>query len=120
MKFQFALSSLFATAGALASGIPLDTTLDSFVSSQASSSLQRLKANIQADGAIAASPSTTNPNYFYHWVRDGALTMKAIVELYETALTKGDTASATQYENMIWLYSKHEDQIQTNTDTLGR
>ncbi|KAI8614500.1 Six-hairpin glycosidase-like protein [Chytriomyces sp. MP71] len=120
MKIQFTLSALLVATSASAAGISLDTTLDSFVSSQAGLSLQRLKANIRADGAIAASPSTANPNYFYHWVRDGALTMKAIVELYETALTTGDSAGATQYENMIWLYSRHEAQIQTSTDTLGR
>lgn len=34
-------------------------------------------------GVVIASPSTQNPNYFYHWVRDAALAMDAVVSLYE-------------------------------------
>ena len=34
------------------------------------------------NGLIVASPSTQNPDYYYHWVRDSALTMKVIVNEY--------------------------------------
>lgn len=37
-------------------------------------------------GAVIASPSQHNPNYFYHWVRDAGLTMMEIVELYKLPL----------------------------------
>ncbi|ORY40914.1 Six-hairpin glycosidase [Rhizoclosmatium globosum] len=114
------LALVVSTPAAMAATIPLDATLNTFVSSQTTLSLQRLQANIQSDGAIAASPSKTNPNYFFHWTRDGALTMKTIVQLYETALKSGDTAGATSYENSIWLYSRHESATQVATDTLGR
>ncbi|MEY4616066.1 MAG: hypothetical protein RJB66_1026 [Pseudomonadota bacterium] len=37
-------------------------------------------------GAVIASPSQQNPNYFYHWVRDAGLTMMELVELYKLPL----------------------------------
>jgi len=34
-------------------------------------------------GAVIASPSRSHPDYFYHWVRDGALVMNVVLELYK-------------------------------------
>lgn len=34
------------------------------------------------NGLIIASPSKKDPDYFYHWVRDSAITMKVIVNEY--------------------------------------
>lgn len=34
------------------------------------------------NGLIIASPSTQNPDYYYHWIRDSAITMKVIVNEY--------------------------------------
>ena len=34
-------------------------------------------------GLIIASPSKNNPNYFYHWVRDGGICMDTVIKLYE-------------------------------------
>jgi glucoamylase len=38
-------------------------------------------------GMVVASPSRSEPNYYYDWVRDTALTMRALVDYYEL---KGD------------------------------
>ncbi|KAJ1978482.1 hypothetical protein H4R34_003192, partial [Dimargaris verticillata] len=38
-----------------------------------------------ARGAMQASPSRTHPDYYYHWVRDAALTMGLVNELYADA-----------------------------------
>ena len=38
-------------------------------------------------GAVIASPSTNQPNYFYHWVRDAGLTMMELVALYQLPLS---------------------------------
>jgi glucoamylase len=35
------------------------------------------------NGTIIASPSKSDPNYYYHWIRDSALTMRVIVNLYK-------------------------------------
>jgi glucoamylase len=33
-------------------------------------------------GMVVASPSTEDPNYFYHWVRDSSLVFKLIIDLF--------------------------------------
>ncbi|RDI78439.1 hypothetical protein Vi05172_g11594 [Venturia inaequalis] len=35
-----------------------------------------------APGTVIASPSKTHPNYYYQWVRDAAITVGTLVELY--------------------------------------
>jgi glucoamylase len=49
-------------------------------------SARKLMANISprdaARGAVIASPSRSNPDYYYHWTRDAALTMDAVLNLY--------------------------------------
>lgn len=36
-------------------------------------------------GMVVASPSRRDPDYYYDWVRDTALTMRALVDYYETS-----------------------------------
>lgn len=43
-------------------------------------------------GAVIASPSTVNPNYYYHWVRDAALTMDVAVSLLQAGNTSDNWA----------------------------
>ena len=38
------------------------------------------------NGIVIASPSKENPDYFYHWIRDGALCMNTIFKLYENGI----------------------------------
>ncbi|KAI9227594.1 MAG: Six-hairpin glycosidase-like protein [Piptocephalis tieghemiana] len=38
-----------------------------------------------AKGAIMASPSTSHPDYFYHWIRDSAITMDTLATLLNDA-----------------------------------
>ena len=33
-------------------------------------------------GVIIASISVNDPDYYYHWIRDSALTMKTIIDYY--------------------------------------
>ncbi len=40
------------------------------------------KAIKAAPGSVIASPSAQDPDYFFHWVRDSALVMDAVVRLY--------------------------------------
>ena len=32
--------------------------------------------DVKGDGGVAASPTTVNPDYYYHWQRDGAISMR--------------------------------------------
>jgi len=38
-------------------------------------------------GAIVASKSRSNPDYYYHWVRDSGIAVRALLSLYQTAGT---------------------------------
>ena len=50
-------------------------------SGQYQRSISGVLANIQLSGAVVASPSTSEPNYSYDWVRDTALTMKTMARI---------------------------------------
>ncbi len=41
-------------------------------------------------GIIIASPSKSEPDYFYHWIRDAAVTMKTILMLYKKNIINFD------------------------------
>ncbi len=61
--------------------------LEAWVSQEEGVALKRMLLNIspagEAKGAVAASPSRENPDYWYHWVRDAGLTMNAVATLYQ-------------------------------------
>ncbi|RHZ43995.1 putative glucan 1,4-alpha-glucosidase [Aspergillus thermomutatus] len=66
-------------------------SLDTWLATETTVSLNGILANIGASGAYAksakagviiASPSTSNPDYYYTWTRDAALTMKVLVDLF--------------------------------------
>ncbi|KAI8143491.1 glucoamylase [Fennellomyces sp. T-0311] len=60
--------------------------LSDWVEKESAISWDALLRNINPPGAIrgfvAASPSTSNPNYFYTWTRDSALVMRVVVSKY--------------------------------------
>lgn len=78
-----------------------------FVASQAVGSVfsheevQNLKkhffANIHPNGAIVASPSQHEPDYYYDWVRDSAIAMSLIESWYEST-------NADRYKNKLFNY----------------
>ncbi|KAF4331727.1 glucoamylase [Fusarium beomiforme] len=67
------------------------SSLDRFIAKEADISIKGVLANIGADskraqgaapGAIIASPSRIDPDYWYTWTRDSALTYKVLVERF--------------------------------------
>jgi glucoamylase len=66
-----------------------DQGFENWLSSQAQTSMNKMVANISpadaARGAVVASPSRDNPNYFYFWVRDAALVMDVFARQYAVA-----------------------------------
>ncbi|MGZ3724648.1 MAG: glycoside hydrolase family 15 protein [Pseudobdellovibrio sp.] len=52
--------------------------------------LQAMSQPDTAEGAVIASPSREKPNYYFHWVRDAALSMDAIVDLYKRTSSPDD------------------------------
>lgn len=90
------------------------TTLKT-VQGQAQESLRRIEINIDepgiTKGAVIASPSKDAPNYFYHWVRDAALTMETFVQLRST------NAPAADFRMQNWvLFETH---LQNLSSHLG-
>ncbi|KAI9004488.1 Six-hairpin glycosidase-like protein [Hyaloraphidium curvatum] len=59
-----------------------DAALAAWGANQTAASLAAIAANARlpgaAKGALAASPSTADPDYAYHWTRDAALVMSAV------------------------------------------
>jgi glucoamylase len=65
--------------------------IDNFVSKESPIAFQGILNNIGADGSqvggassgiVVASPSTQDPDYFFTWTRDSALTLKFLVDSY--------------------------------------
>lgn len=56
-----------------------------------------------ADGTVVASTSTANPDYHYNWVRDAALTMDVVVDLYTAATLP---SAESYYEEILFQYSQ--------------
>jgi glucoamylase len=100
MLVNSVLSSAVAVATALSLGlahaepIPLlraRADLEQFIDTQSDISIAGVLANIGADGSkaqgvpagiVVASPSRSDPDYWYTWTRDAALTYKALVERF--------------------------------------
>ncbi|KAI8871289.1 Six-hairpin glycosidase [Ramicandelaber brevisporus] len=58
-------------------------------------------------GSVQASPSRSQPDYFYHWVRDGALTVQLLVDLVQDSTTSAtDRARFLQLINDNAVFSR--------------
>lgn len=85
----------------------LKRSVDSFIATESPIALADLLCNIGSAGACAsgassgiviASPDKTNPDYFYTWTRDSALTFKCIVD---TFISSYSASLQTEIENYI-------------------
>jgi len=94
--------------------------LETWLTSEKNTATTKLLANVLANGAVIASPSKTDPNYYYHWVRDGALTMNVVLSLY---LKADDPQIKQQHWNRLIAYLTfslgNQDTPNRSTD-LGR
>lgn len=86
---------------------------------QYSISVKKMIANIDrndiAAGAVVASPSKYDPDYFFHWIRDAALVMDVVVGLYQTA---DNGADKKYFQNLVENYIRFSYSNQ-NTQTLS-
>jgi len=67
-------------------------------------------------GAVVASPSKVNPNYFYHWVRDSATDMKVIGKLYASNIELTEKA---KYKRILIEFSSFSRQLQLTPNRSG-
>lgn len=95
MKLKFALLASLAL-------LSLETSAgaSSWLESHVDSSTRKLLANVSVPGAqlgsVIASPSRADPDYYFHWTRDAALAMDALVSLDERAQTASERAPIRQ------------------------
>lgn len=113
------LNALFDGTRPAASAVSAPPSLDSWLALERAIALQKMKANISpagaAPGAVAASPSRKDPDYFFHWRRDAALTMQEIVVLYERS--SGDEKAS--YFKMLTDYAAFVKKTQRQSALTG-
>ncbi|KAI0381488.1 carbohydrate-binding module family 20 protein [Hypomontagnella monticulosa] len=99
----------------------LKRAVDDFIATEEPIALRELLCNIGSSGChasgassgiVIASPSTSDPDYFYTWTRDAALVFKAIVDRFAYSY---DAGLQTQIQNYIVSQSK----LQTVSNPSG-
>ncbi len=79
--------TLISLWSALSFGAPPEDRFDGWIDFESKVAAQQILASFSspdaAPGAIYASPSRENPEYFRHWVRDAALVMNTALTLAE-------------------------------------
>jgi hypothetical protein len=87
-KPRAALFFIALALGGISQALADDAKLNAWIDREAGVATTKLFANISpsgtATGVVIASPSQQDPNYFFHWVRDSALTMNQVMNLYES------------------------------------
>src|SRR4051794_22175602 len=88
LLFVIALQLVFACEESLCSRARAES-LGEWITSERDAATRKLIAAVGRNGAVIASPdeSTPNQNYYFHWTRDGALTMNVVVGFYRNAPT---------------------------------
>ncbi|NDG85246.1 MAG: hypothetical protein EBX52_09465, partial [Proteobacteria bacterium] len=82
-------------------------------------SIRGVLANLEPSGAVVASPSRSDPDYFYHWARDGALTMKALADLAYDPSTPDSLKRELLMRLDRWLDWESSLQLQQKLTGLG-
>ncbi|KAF1349149.1 extracellular glucoamylase protein [Delphinella strobiligena] len=95
-------------------------SLTSWLATESSYALQGVLNNIGANGAdasgadagiVVASPSTSDPDYFYTWTRDSALTFKCLIDQF--------LAGDSSLETLIQEYISSQAYLQTVSNPSG-
>lgn len=84
--------------------VSVNAQISTWVTNETSISYTRMYSNVQpagtAAGCVIASPSTSNPNYYYSWVRDSAMTLKVAINQYNTTRV-GDSTLVSIIKNYV-------------------
>lgn len=93
-----------------------EKSLEPWLTKQSEISLQKFMANISPEGTlpgtVVASPSKSNPNYFYHWIRDAGLVMNRLTDLYLASKNSKDKsrylAELKNFARVTRIHQQHE------------
>ncbi|KAH7927805.1 glycoside hydrolase family 15 protein [Leucogyrophana mollusca] len=105
----------------LCASVSLGTSVDTYIATEGPIAKAGMLANIGPDGSkssgaypgvVIASPSTTDPDYLYTWVRDSSLVFKALIDQY----TSGED---TTLRSLIDEFVTAESNIQQVTNPSG-
>ena len=96
------------------------TSLKEWTAERKPIAIQKVLENISPSdgrpGAVLASPSRETPNYYYHWVRDAARTMRTLVALESLDINEAFLDSVIKrYVD----FSKINQQTPTRSNSLG-
>ncbi|ORX59825.1 Six-hairpin glycosidase [Hesseltinella vesiculosa] len=101
---------------------PSQSTVSSWVSSQYTYSVSALLNNLTPSGTqtgcVVAAQSKTNPNYWFHWARDSALTMDVVGRLYSQAVANKDAAGQAKYSKLMFDWIAFEQTWQSETNLV--
>lgn len=102
---RFTRALVLGLTGTLVTGSGAPRTASSWLQSESNIAVTKLFDNISPAGAkqgvVIASPQLTNPDYFYYWIRDGALTMQVVLNLYKQS---SDATSKAKYKQALEDY----------------
>ncbi|KAG1742317.1 glycoside hydrolase family 15 protein [Suillus paluster] len=99
--------TLVSALGLCASAFAQSSTVDSYISTESPIAKAGVLANIGANGAksagaypgvVVASPSSTDPDYLYTWVRDSSLVFQTLIDQYAFGQ---DTTLRSHIDNFI-------------------
>ncbi|KAH4893991.1 1,4-alpha-D-glucan glucohydrolase [Parastagonospora nodorum] len=106
---------------------PLQDTLDSWIDKEERIALDKLLANVApggrsvegkgvVPGTVIASPSTDEPDYWYQWVRDAAITMNSVVDVYAD---DPSSSHGSQLSTILEAYTSLQYTIQHTPNPSG-
>lgn len=82
---------VFVCVSSAFAGIP-DSKTRTWLSQTVNFALAKVTDNVSPPdglpGAVIAAKSRTNPDYYYHWVRDGGLAIDALIDVYKESKSK--------------------------------
>lgn len=110
--------ALFLIVASAMTAIAADPSLDRWIASETKVASEKLAASFTPQGgdrgAVIASPSTKDPDYYYHWVRDGALVADVVLTFRERGVDSADT-----YLGLLKDYAAFSRKTQMATSLQG-
>jgi len=106
------MRSIFFSAMGFCAAVFAQSVVDQYVATESPIAKAGILANIgtsgsmssgAAAGVVIASPSSTDPNYLYTWVRDSSLVFKCLIDQYTTG---EDTTLRTLIDEFLGAESK--------------
>ncbi|KAJ1728012.1 hypothetical protein LPJ72_005660 [Coemansia sp. Benny D160-2] len=112
----------FATVACTASAPPYIGALNSWVNTENTVASSRLLSNISpagaSAGAVAAATSRSNPDYWYHWVRDAGITLREVsIWLNATSTTNNNHATADVLNRKLEEYAEFSRYLQNTSSS---